>query len=298
MLAAMLAFTGGCSPEDEPNNGGNNNGGETPEAPTGAISGVFSINENGGKVYFSQGNLQYQASTDTWRFAEHQYDCIEEDNANISMDYSGWIDLFGWGTSGWDSGAVCYQPYSTSDDPAHYHPGGSWENDLTGEYANADWGVYCAISNGGQQAGLWRSLTSTEWDFILGDSPNRANKWGFATVDNRHGMVVLPDVWNLPNGLTFNSGFAEEWLTNVYTASDWARMEAAGALFLPAVGHRNDHGQLEHKGTHGNYWTSTANSNSFSYYVYFYVSYETFMSVSSNGFRRDGMSVRLVQDVD
>ena len=28
------------------------------------------------KVYFSQGNLQYQASTKTWWFAERQYDYI------------------------------------------------------------------------------------------------------------------------------------------------------------------------------------------------------------------------------
>ena len=37
----------------------------------GAINGVFSVASNK-KVYFSQGNLQYQASTRTWRFAEHQ----------------------------------------------------------------------------------------------------------------------------------------------------------------------------------------------------------------------------------
>ena len=61
MLAAAVVFATGCSKPDEPNNGGNNNGGgnngggETPEVPTvpaGAVDGKFSVNENGGKVYF------------------------------------------------------------------------------------------------------------------------------------------------------------------------------------------------------------------------------------------------------
>ena len=85
MLAVVVAFAAGCTKPDEPNNGGNNNGGgnngggETPEvptAPTGAIDGKFSINATGGKVYFAKGNLQYQASTNTFRFAEHQWNYV------------------------------------------------------------------------------------------------------------------------------------------------------------------------------------------------------------------------------
>ena len=130
--------------------------------PAGALSGEFSV-ASGRTVHFSQGNLQYQASTGTWRFATNQWDVVGSqsayysdyygnvtgsDNANISSSYSGWIDLFGWGTSGWNSGANCYQPWSTSTDSSDYYPGGSYTNNLTGAYANADWGVYNAISNG------------------------------------------------------------------------------------------------------------------------------------------------------
>ncbi|MBR7035054.1 MAG: hypothetical protein IKI25_04755, partial [Bacteroidales bacterium] len=77
----------------------------------GAIKAAFSVSADK-KVYFSQGNLQYQASTGTWRFAEHQYDIIGDgdDNANISSTNSGWIDLFGWGTSGYNG----KNPYMTS----------------------------------------------------------------------------------------------------------------------------------------------------------------------------------------
>ena len=47
---------------------------------TGELPGVFSVAE-GRQVQFSQGNLQYQPSTATWRFAEHQYDMIGATNA-------------------------------------------------------------------------------------------------------------------------------------------------------------------------------------------------------------------------
>ena len=43
----------------------------------GALNGVFSVSPTK-KVVFSKGNLQYRASTNTWRFAEHQYDIIGE----------------------------------------------------------------------------------------------------------------------------------------------------------------------------------------------------------------------------
>ena len=104
--------------------------GKTGTCPIGAINGKFTINANGGKVYFSQGNLQYQASTNTWRFAENQWDYVGtqnppygfqaggtvsgSDNYYISQTYRGWIDLFCWGTSGYNHGANAYQPWSTS----------------------------------------------------------------------------------------------------------------------------------------------------------------------------------------
>ena len=85
-------------------------------APTGAINGLFSVSASQ-QVYFSQGNLQYKASTNTWKFAENQWDMIGSENSNISENYVGWIYLFGWGTSGWNSGNTYYHPWdsNTSD---------------------------------------------------------------------------------------------------------------------------------------------------------------------------------------
>ena len=133
--------------------------------PIGAINGIFSIGENT-QVYFSQGNLQYQASTNTWRFANNQYDYVGTDNANISETYDGWIDLFGWGTSGYNHGANCYQPWSTSTTCSDYYAYGQDNYNLYDQTGQADWG-YNAISNGGNSVGLWRTLTQPEWDYVF-----------------------------------------------------------------------------------------------------------------------------------
>ena len=71
---------------------------------------------------FSKGNLQFNAvqgthkradgtyAQGTWRFAEHQYDYIGQSNDNRSATYPEWIDLFCWGTSGYNN----KYPYMTS----------------------------------------------------------------------------------------------------------------------------------------------------------------------------------------
>lgn len=254
----------------------------------GAIQAPFSVSADK-QVYFSQGNLQYQASTGTWRFAEHQYDMIGDDNANISSSYSGWIDLFGWGTSGWNSGANAYQPYSTSDAWKDYFVGGDYTNNLTGSYANADWGVYNKISNGGNQAGLWRTLTYEEWMYVYSGRTDADALEGSATVDGVTGMILLPDNWTAPDGITFRSGM-NGYDANTYTTSEWSKMEANGAVFLPAAGVR--HGtDVYYVGSDGNYWSSSAYSGSNACGLYFASSCVGWCSND----RDFGQSVRLVR---
>ena len=260
--------------------------------PVGAIKGVFSVSSSR-KVYFSQGNLQYRASDRRWRFAEHQYDCIGEDNSNISETYSNYIDLFGWGTSGWESGAHCYQPWSTDITPSYYYPGNSYTNDLSGRYANADWGVYNAIYNGGNQAGQWRTLTKDEWVYVFEGRNNASLKYGHGKVNGVNGMILLPDNWTLPLGLSFTAGNSG-WV-NVYNTEEWERMEDNGAVFLPAAGIRRNGVSPESVGSEGYYWsTSYYNSNS-ACNVFFMT-----LSLNLQHFfaRYGGCSVRLVAPVE
>ena len=68
------------------------------------VAAVFSVSDSL-QVRFSQGNLQY--INGTWRFAEHQTDCLPTFNENS-------CDLFGWSTdiSNWGINAsAIYEDY-------------------------------------------------------------------------------------------------------------------------------------------------------------------------------------------
>ncbi|MBR5414015.1 MAG: hypothetical protein IK114_13430, partial [Fibrobacter sp.] len=258
----------------------------------GAIEFAFSVSAEK-QIYFSKGNLQYQASTGTWRFAEHQYDMIGNDNANISSTNSGWIDLFGWGTSGWNSGANAYQPYSTSTSYSDYYLGGDYTNNLTGSYANADWGVYNKISNGGNQAGQWRTLTQSEWDYLISGRAQASRLMGQGRVNNVNGLILLPDGWETPSSVkfTYDPG---NYSTNVYSQDEWAVMQSYGAVFLPAAGYRRGT-DVYYVGSYGYYWSSSAYDSVDAYYLGF----DGGGVYADRSGRRDyGRSVRLVQEAE
>ncbi len=261
-----------------PNGGGNGgNGGET-----GKIDAKFSVAADK-QVYFSKGNLQYQASTKTWRFAENQYDIVGSDNENISSSNTGWIDLFGYGTSGYGD---CH-PYNSGQYdsyPNSYSVGQISET-------NYDWGYYNKISNGGGQAGLWRTLTGDEWAYLFSSRTNAANLYGAAQVNGVSGVVVLPDDWTLPEGVSFTKGFNGTSLygLNVYSTADWAKMEENGAVFLPATGYRLET-TVNDAGDAGYYWSAIENKS---------------VQFSGESLRTDyqwqpsnGQGVRVVQDAE
>lgn len=261
-------------------------------APTGAVNGLFSVSENT-QVYFSQGNLQYRASTDTWRFAEHQWDYVGDDNSNISQTYSGWIDLFGWGTSGWDCGNTYYHPYDyiTSNGLLYGPPD---NNNLTGEYANSDWGVYNAISNGGNQVGLWRTLTREEWNYVFYNRTTSSGKrFAKAKVNDIPGLVLLPDNWNTS---VFNlnnvNNIAASFNVNTITLSQWVTLEQAGAIFLPAAGKRYGT-SVSQAGSECKYWSSSDSNFDYAYYL----TSDIYSFPMTSGCRHLGYSVRLVHSV-
>lgn len=260
----------------------------------GALPGLFSIGE-GKQVHFSKGNLQYQATTKTWRFAEHQYDIIGKDNEKISETYSGWIDLFGWATSGYDHGAVNYQPWSgnkdTKSNALHWAYGDASYN-LYDETGQADWG-YNAISNGGNQEGLWRTPRKEEWLYLLFVRNTASGvRFAKAAVNGVNGLVVLPDQWQA-NTYQLNSvNMAEmNYTNNVISLADWQQvLEPAGAAFLPVGGARTIEGIFEL----GACQTSSVGCED---------SFELLFGADdiylwATGHRGDGLSVRLVRDVE
>lgn len=291
-------------------------------APEGAIPSLFSISEDQ-QVFISQGNLQYQASTGKWRFAEHQYDYVggsyyEENygnvyeggvkcsNNDISQSYSGWIDLFGWATSGWNNNNHYYHPWDTEStgwvvDGYGY---GYWDGeyaryDMLGDYANCDWGVYNAISNGGNEAGIWRTMTGGEWSYLVNYRQEATYKRSLATVNGVKGFVLLPDAWILPGGVEFYANVSD-YETNTYDASHWALMENAGAVFFPAAGYRYLNGaDLVYENwsqCNMQYWSSRCSSSS-NYYSNESAGCASLPgSPNSSSTRYYGNSVRLVQN--
>lgn len=288
LAAAMMAATS-CGKDEAPAQTEMTD----PFDANGASKALFSVAANK-QVRISRGNLQYQATTDTWRFAAKQYEVMGAANSAVSPSNEGWIDCFGWGTSGWESGANAYQPWSISVDDADYQPGGNWQNGLTGDYANADWGVYNAISNGGNQAGLWRTLTNVEWAYLFGGG-SRASKWGRATIDDRYkGLILLPDEWTAPDGISFTparNGFN----SNTYTMEQWERLEAAGAIFLPAAGFRQ-YTFFNYENQYGVYWSVSPYGAEYPDCALGLLFNDNMLYPSDGEGRSNAFSVRLVQD--
>ena len=257
----------------------------------GSLPGIFSVSATK-KVNFSQGNLQYRPRIKTWRFAVNQYDIAGSDNNNVYMQAycSSWVDLFGYGTSGWDGGAGRYMPYETTTNNTEYTEATDG-NDLIDFYANADWGFYNPIINGGNQTALWRTLTYSEWTYLLTQRPNAHQLQGMATVESTPGYVILPDDWVCPAGVTFVNT-SSSYTVNVYNATTWSTMEAAGAVFLPAAGVRVGSSTSD-IGILGNYWTASHVNGTTGYSFHI----EANLNVMQNSVTYStGCSVRLVRD--
>ena len=267
-------------------------------APVGALNGKFTINEDGDQVYFSQGNLQYigSATTPYWKFADSQLDYLG-DNGQGSTDQDVDRDLFGWGTSGYNHGAVCYQPWSTNNNhQSDYYAYGCNSCNLYDQSGMADWG-YNAISNGGNTINQWRTMTWREWYYLF----NRRNttsgiRYAKAQVNNVNGIIILPDNWsvyyfslNSPND--YNASFD----SNIITASQWSTLEHVGVVFLPASGSRNGT-SINSLGSRGYYSTSSYNSSGG---VFIMTLCEYPLGIVGGNFARStGVSVRLVCDVE
>lgn len=188
----------------------------------GVLEGVFSVSPTR-QVRFSKGNLQYNAVADQWRFAERQYDIIGLDNVEYGKQYAGWIDLFSFGTSGYHNKS----PYYYSAQNASY---GNGNRNI--DRTSYDWGVYNAISNGGNRVGQWRTLSVNEWVYMLMRRPNAQRLMSPASINGHQGMLLLPDDWLETGGDTLREG-----VVYLFSTKQWGVMERAGAVFLPCAGY-------------------------------------------------------------
>ena len=244
------------------------------DTPSSAGIGAFSVSADK-QVTFSPGNLQYHPANDEWRFAPSQLDYIGKGNSNYSPTYNGWIDLFGFSGS---TGSAKFG-VSISDDYADY----------SGSFV--DWG---ANQIGSDAPNTWRTLPFEEWDYLLNTRANASSLKGVAQVNGVNGLILLPDNWTCPAGVTFKSGFQSGGYAvyQTFTAAEWSKLESAGAVFLPAAGVR-DGSSVGNVQRVGYYWSATEYDSSSVYYLYF------LSGVANMGGSPHyaGQSVRLVKDL-
>lgn len=303
----------------------------------------FTVDAAGKKVYFSPGNLQYLPSAVQWRFAEHQWDFVggvyglvsypefehgtvyeggvKSDNEKASATYGGWLDLFGWATSG-KRHALAYQPYDTNTSADYYSTGKNLS--FTDK---SDWGVNDIYAGSTLVPGqTYRTPSKSEWEYLYGSSARGAYRYmnvclsfgppreftltlrakedpsycvSFHVVQPTHaiyGIMLFPDGFGEDNPSlvsAYSDRFNKSSSWTVMPTEDYLAMERAGCVFLPAAGWRygRDISDIPERGL---YWTSTN---------YRGVNESYFLTFNSSQIKTDfefvnrAYSVRLVKDV-
>lgn len=204
------------------------------------VIGEFSVSAYQ-KVMFSKGNLQYQASTDTWRFAPHQYDYVGKNNSLSSPSYSGWIDRLSWGIG---------------------------DNPISDYYYNEVWKDWGENAIGDISSNVYRTLSGSEWDYLFNLRFDADQLWSQGTVNGVRGVIILPDNFSKHLSVSWKAQ-AKNYETNTYSINEWTIMENGGAIFLPAANDDN---------TEGSYWSSTPPMGDYYYNdgVNYTYSYETY----------------------
>lgn len=264
------------------------------EAPIGAVpGGQFSVWINR-KVWFSAGNLQWKPTTNmgtsrsttggdrgTWRIAPRQWDFVgyearsgettvkwgtvagSYNNGIEENSYAGWIDMFGWATSGCHVSNSYYPPYQY-DIANGYGP--SSASSITGNNANYDWGVYNTNAikyNDNTTSSSWRVLTSDEWLYLLGINSNGINR----VVNGGSGLhkcfspakYIYGDS-TVYGALIYHDDYSAGSLTSAANPICELAAIPAGCVFLPVTSYRTG-SQVQPTGTPirtGYYWSSTS----------------------------------------
>ena len=250
---------------------------ETPTEEVAPLQGEFSVSSVK-KIWFAKSNLTGWCYEDDWSLPAKQYTI--KGNANMSDGYvANEVDLVAWSTPRNYYGT--YFGYGDNDENTVARFQGPF----------VDWGesegVISLMGSG------WQTPSAAEWGYVLSERPNAASLKATATVADVNGLVLLPDEWEAPAGVTVADG-------GTYTDEQWTALEEAGAVFLPAAGKMNDGLSVVEVGTSGYYWTSTpsdekrAGSENEAYIMSFSSLEKTALSILT---RRTGASVRLVYPV-
>jgi hypothetical protein len=188
------------------------------------------------------------------------------------------IEYFGW--SGKNSKAPWGISLSTES------------SDYAGEFL--DWGTNTIA---GDAPNTWRTLSNEELLYICQGRKNADQLLGLGTIGTVTGLIILPDDWQLPAGLSFTPN-TDNATKNQYTYNQWAVMENAGAVFLPPTGYFN-HKLTNMRGVNelGHYRGSTLADDGRQIYMLYDNSHIAYSySGNNNGNLFYAFPVRLVHD--
>lgn len=241
---------------------------ERDDIPQGAIAGRFSVSQ-WKSIFFSKGNLQYQASTGIWRFSDHQFDIMGDRNTLISSDNNNLIDLFACGTGG---------------DPIKYYKNNRY----------VDWGNN-RIVNGGPRRRLWRTLSWDEWNYVIKWRRTVSGlRYAKAEVCGVNGIILVPDNWENALVILNNANSPQaSFRSNIISETQWLVLEQSGMVFLPCAGYRGGNSYYGF-GSYGGYWSASFFSGGSSAYA---LNFDD-SNMGVDILRYSGLSVRLVYAKD
>ena len=271
-------------------------------------------------------------------------------NLLVSKSYDGWIDLFPWATSGHgrkvkDSLAIFFHPYDLNRTDlgntyntygygpsfnAGHGPGALSNHIDTASGTNRffDWGYLNVIrqfnncthgENGAIHAkdstmyrpGVWRTLTSEEWKYLLTTRTVGGNDSAFTYVrlqytdneaDTVSGVLIYPDDFSFSEASVPIMPFGAKYGVTKIDIATFAALQEVGVAFLPGsrrIEISEDNVLSIEEGNYGNkfaYWSSTAIAAKTAYNVNFNPMDGTITPLFNN-FRFFPMAVRLVQDL-
>ncbi len=209
----------------------------------GALNGQFTVNENGDQVYFSKGNMYWNEENTSFEFETSQTNCETQWNSHVSHFF-------------WSKNKDKAREYEYSDKVSY---GDVFFTNVSGFTANG-------------QTDVWRTLSTAEWQYILGFSSdgtniahrNVTNRFAKANVDGVNGLLIFPDVfkWNestMGNEPEYN--MEDNSFSNTYSTDNFTAMQNAGVVFLPSAGSYYRRRDRREDTEFGYYWTSTLYSS-------------------------------------
>ena len=238
----------------------------------------FSVDKDK-KIFFAHGNLRHDGDIyeGTWTLAPQQYAIFGQDNIEESRDntyLADYKDLLCWSSVKSHYGVSNYYYYDEEDAAPLFQ----------GEFA--DWGENPElIANIGPG---WRTLAKEEWLYLLFGRKDAEKLRSLATVADVKGLIILPDNW------------ADDTPAGTFVAEEWAILERAGAVFLPAAGQAST-AYEDYKATTtltegGYYWIGTPSGDKSDMKAFVLSFTDSDVSIDTDLNRRTAVAVRLVKD--